>query len=188
VADEDPDPRPIKWAKWVGSIAGAAATVAGLVTGLIVFVRGCSSAGCASAEGAELSKLTVDQSITRGNYLRLHGQPPRNASPKRLREVGKQISFHVTTEGFRQKPLPVRWRVLTAGGNLVSAPALQGQLAFTLTPEKCADKGSRELWAGPTPRGNGSYVVEIQVLDPSGNELDKKRTPSFRGRDQHKIP
>jgi hypothetical protein len=166
-------------ANWVKAVAAAVTAVIGV---LIFFFPGCEPAKpCRGALDGTLSSPSIDQSVRYRSYLELVGGSEGEASEERLDEVGKLIDFRVHAQGYKHEPLQVTWWLLTAGGEPLENQRLKRQLGAVVKPGDCEDKFREKIWAGPIPPGNGAYLVEIRLLDPNGAELDRIRTPSFRG-------
>jgi hypothetical protein len=173
------DPRAIRWAKWVGIAAGALTGVIGL---FVFFVPGCEPPKpCRGTLDGALSSPSIDDNVSYDSYLGLIGGSEGEATPARLREGGKLVSFRIATEGYKNKALRVTWWLLTASGEPTSNPRHENQLGVVVMPRDCKDSGRQKIWAGPIPRSPRRYLVEIRLLDPNGGELDAIRTPPFPG-------
>jgi hypothetical protein len=164
------------WIAGVPVVLGVVATAVGLAFDLFPSLR--PDEPCTGATGAELSDVTVDQSVTRGAYYEVTGASTDGIPPDRLDDPGKLIHFDFRAEGFRDDLLSVRTFVLTDGGTLVAGPELANQLAIALEPEECLDRGRRTIWAR-TPERAGRYLVEVRLLDPDEELLDTTRTEPF---------
>jgi hypothetical protein len=167
-----------RWA-WIAGIPvllGVVATAIGLAFDLFPSLRPAEP--CEGAKGGELSDVTVDQSVTRGAYYDVTGASTDGIPADRLDDLGKLIHFDFRAEGFRDDLLSVRTFVLTDGGTLVDGPELANQLAMSLEPEECLDRGRRTIWAR-TPERAGRFMVEVRLLDPDDELLDTTRTEPF---------
>ncbi len=134
---------------------------------------------CPGVSDGHIRKLTVDPPITKGAYWELHpGSRPNNPSKAQLEMLGRVVHFRVDLNGYRGKTLGVWWWMLTPSGEPVPEPTLRRQLAFNLTPGDCTTGGTRDIWA-ELPKRNGKFQVEVQLLDPGGEQLDFGRTPTF---------
>ena len=177
--DGSRDPRLIKWAAWIGGLAGALMAV---ITVVVFFFTGWKpEEPCRGVQDGILSSPTVDQNVSYGAYLELTGGDEGEASSQRLREIGKLVSFRIETEGYKDEDLRLTWWLLKANGEPTSNPRHKDQLGLVVSPEECEDSGRRKLWAGPIPTSRAQYLVEVRLLDPKGEELDAIRTPPFSG-------
>jgi hypothetical protein len=165
-----------------GWVKGVAAAITAVTAVLIFFFPGCEPAKpCrGTLEGALISP-SVDQSVRYRSYLDLTGAKIGQASQDRLDEVGKLIDFGIHAQGYKNKPLRVSWWLLTAGGEPVADPRLRDQLGVVVRPQECADQARQKIWAGPIPATSDKYLVEIRLVNTNGSELDRIRTPAFRG-------
>jgi hypothetical protein len=133
---------------------------------------------CPGVSKGRISNVKADRSVRLGAYWKLNPGSQMSASKRRLNTLGRVVHFRVDVNGYRGKQLAVWWWMLTASGEPVSEPTLQRQLAFTLTPHDCATGGTRDIWV-ELPKRRGNYQVEVQLLDPSGEQLDYARTHPF---------
>ena len=181
---------PLTWikatAKSINSLAGWVKGVAAAITAvtavLIFFFPGCEPAKpCRGTLDASLSAPSIDESVRYRSYLDLIGAKKGQASQERLDEVGKLIDFEVHAQGYKNKPLRVSWWLLTAGGEPVADQRLKDQLGVVVRPQECVDTARQKIWAGPIPQTRREYLVEIRLVATNGSELDRIRTPAFRG-------
>jgi hypothetical protein len=134
---------------------------------------------CPGTSTGRISKITTDPPIRLNAYWQLHpGSREKNVSKARLNSLGRVIHFRVDLNGYRGKDLTVWWWMLTPNGAPLPEPTLRRQLAFGLTPHDCTTGGSREIWA-ELPKRSGKFRVEVQLVDPGGEQLDFARTTPF---------
>jgi hypothetical protein len=134
---------------------------------------------CPGVSEGRISKVSTDAPIRLDAYWDLHpGSREKNVSKARLRSLGRVVHFRVELNGYRGKDLTVWWWMLTPNGAPVPEPTLRRQLAFGLTPHDCTTGGAREIWA-ELPKRNGRFRVEVQLVDPGGEQLDFARTKPF---------
>jgi hypothetical protein len=166
----------LAWFALLPTALGIVATSVGLAFDLFPGLR--PDEPCQGTLGGELSELTVDESITRGEYLELTHADTSETPADRLDDIGKLVKFDVRAEGFRDERVTVWTSVLTSGGAPVDGLELSNQLALALDLEECRDGGRRTVWT-LTPERHGSYLIELRLLDPDDEELDSARTPPF---------
>jgi hypothetical protein len=155
---------------WDGSSSGASDTK--------------TTQACPGVSKGRISNVDADKRIRLSAYWELHPGSRVAVSKERLNAIGRVVHFRVDINGYRGKQLTVWWWMLTANGEPVPEPALRRQLAFGLTPHDCTTGGTREIWA-ELPRRNGRFQVEVQLLDPGGEELDDGHTQTFVVRAAH---
>jgi hypothetical protein len=176
--------------KAVVAVAGGLVVISGLV-GLVFHPpwAGGSSGGnsatntnasavCPGVSEGRISNVTADQRVRLSSYWQLNPGARASVSKQRLKALGQVVHFRVDIRGYRGKKLTVWWWTLTANGAPVAEPTLQRQLAFALTPNDCTTGGTRDVWT-QLPNRKGRYKVEIQLLDPQGEQLDYGRTNPF---------
>ena len=166
-------------ASWKVAVALAAGTTTILVLVFLVFPGSKPAQPCRGTLSGKLSKITVDERVRYRAYLDLQGASAGSASRKQLDAVGRVIHFSVATQGFQGKQLPIFSRILFSTGEPITEPQLRHRhLAFEVAPEECEDSGRRETWVR-LPQHTGTYLVEVQLDDDSGNQLDEIRTEPF---------
>lgn len=180
--------------RWIVTSWKAAVGVAGglaVILGLVFHPpwAGSSSSGpsdetvpttqsCPGVSNGRISKIRADQSVRLGAYWKLNPGSALPVSKERLNTLGRVVHFRVDINGYRGQELTVWWWMLTANDAPVSEPALQRQQAFGLTPHDCTTGGTRDIWV-QLPKRRGKYKVEVQLLDPAGEQLDYARTNPF---------
>ena len=138
-----------------------------------------TSQACPGVSEGRISKLSTDPPIRLDDYWGLHpGSRQTKVSKARLKSLGRVVHFRVDLNGYRGKDITVWWWMLTPNGAPVPEPTLRRQLAFGLTPHDCTTGGARDIWA-ELPKRNGRFRVEVQLVDPGGEQLDFARTKPF---------
>jgi hypothetical protein len=100
------------------------------------------------------------------------------AKPK-LTPLGVVVNFSAQIEGYRGKRSVVRWSLFDARERTKMPQSwLRNRVALRLVPEAGSDRGSLAVWV-PLPREHGPYFVRLELLDDSGNRLDKADTKRF---------
>jgi hypothetical protein len=174
------------WKAAVGFLAGL-----GVILGFAFhppWDRGSSSSAsdtktatqsCPGISKGRISNVSTDPPIRLNAYWELHpGSRETKVSKSRLNSLGRVVHFRVDLNGYRGKDLTVWWWMLTPNGAPLPEPTLRRQLAFGMTPHDCTTGGSREIWA-ELPERKGTFRVEIQLVDPGGEQLDFARTEPF---------
>lgn len=172
------------WKAVVG-VAGGLAVILGLV--FHPPWAGSSSSGasdaptataqsCPGVSNGHISQVRADRSVRLRAYWELNPGSEPKVSKERANAIGRVVHFRVDINGFRGKDLEVWWWMLTANGEPV--PGQGRQLALGLTPHDCTTGGTRQIWA-ELPKRDGRFQVEIQLLDPNGEQLSYGRTMPF---------
>jgi hypothetical protein len=145
-----------------------------------------------TSQNATFKNVSVDRNVEFGAYLHRHLvsslldkgkiEQSKNYQPADG-AVGAVVLFQLSSIGYRNKALPVRWTLYASGDNRVLAESEDHDaLPIFLTPaKKEADIGSWEIWldAGQCSR---PCFVRLEVYDPDGNRVTYKDTPAFTQR------
>lgn len=164
---------PVRIARWMSGVVGFVATFLGVVFVLFPAIK---PEGSAPTKGAKLSNPAREE-LSWGQYLdRMDlDRAPYDASA--LSRRGIFVEFDYVIEGYRNKPLPLRWQLIDArrGDQL-------GKSRDTLiTPQASTDKGSWGVWV-PLPRRHTQRVyVQLQLYEDTGEvPIGRLRTSSIR--------
>jgi hypothetical protein len=193
----DPPHRPtvrdvLRWGvtswKAVVGVAGGLAVILGLVfhppwggnsSSSASDAKTATGQGCpGNISNGRISNVTADQSVRLSAYWKMNPGARTPVSKERLNAIGRVVHFRADINGYRGKQLTVWWWMLTANGEPIAQPNLQRQLAFALTPHDCTTGGTRDIWV-EQPKRSGRFQVEVQLVDPAGEELDYGRTKPF---------
>ncbi len=196
MGDPEPDrPRRFALSSLTARIGGVGATIATLVGLLFLFVPSLQPIArhCGETASGDISQIRVEQG-TFADYLSLSDRRPREKVPgvgwvpyrkSDLRRRGNILLYKATIEGFRHKPVELRWSLLTAKDD-----ALIGKPVSTLTytsPRCSLDQIGSPVWipASKSTRNEKLYA-EILLYDASDDLARKRlvesaRSPSFIG-------
>jgi hypothetical protein len=111
-------------------------------------------------QSAEIARIGLTPRITHGNYLDYADQGNEGFTKQELAQLGAAAFARVTIVGYKGKPLTMEQQVVDARtGNVVGETR-----DFTVTPTADTVSHRWPYWV-PLPRGRGSYVMVIKVLD-----------------------
>ncbi len=168
--------RPTQIATTVSAAVALAATATGLIFTLWPTAR--PEDRPASTRADFTNNITVDH-ISFAQYLQYIGQSRSGWRRKALRRQGVLVRYIVNIKGYRDKLLPLRWRLIDArtGDQVGHSP--RGQF---LAAETSDDQAGWPIWV-PVPRGRERrFFVDIELLDDRGGGLlGQRRTRPFAG-------
>lgn len=158
-----------RWILAAGAVAGALATMVGLVFVLFPALQPPKTSAEATAT---LSNLEVDHNITLEDYLRRPGVPARavadaasRLSQEQYERAGSIVYFDVELRGFEEERCFLRWSVYDAESNKPVA-GLIGQSAWPsdiIVSHHQVSRAVKETWV-PFPRdGEGAYLVDLEL-------------------------
>jgi hypothetical protein len=156
-------------------------TVIGVATGaltLYFLARPLWHHSPAPTANGSLSGVSIERPVTFGSYLGRVGATTRASySPGQLEQVGVEVDYKATTEGYAGEKLSVRANLVdVATGAIVD----ERSLIFAPAPDRVVDAGGVPVWF--PLRRSGRFRVEILLFDPGGVvRLDAKKTGIFRG-------
>ena len=130
------------------------------------------------AQSATLSELRVDSEATFRKYLQRVDQPTRGYTERQLQRRGALLDFRVQIEGFRGKPLLLKWELFDQSGTQINESK-----AIRITPTNETNEATWQFWV-PLPRGDGSYDAFVELIEqkPSHQlKLASLRADGLRG-------
>jgi hypothetical protein len=99
---------------------------------------------------------------------------------KRFTEpLGIAVSFEAVVEGYRGKPVDVRWSLHRASSGRASPRAwLANRRVLRRTLAANSQRLSADFWV-PLPRSHGRSFIRVGIYDPQGTRLTYKDTKRF---------
>jgi len=130
-------------------------------------------------QSAAITGVVVNARTTRGQYLDYSDQSKLGFTKQQLGIVGASAFARVQIVGYRGRTLTLARQVIDARNGDVVGQARD----FLVTPP--AEKVSHRWWDWvPLPKGRGSYVMVIKVLeDEQAAAIACGQTPPFGGLD-----
>lgn len=163
--------------KAVGGVAGAIATIVGLV---FLFFPGCRPSPTPDEGSATFSKPTLEQPVTFGQYLDRVEIPRDSFTDTELNRPGVLVGVQVTIKGYRGEALPLRWYLLD-GPEIVD----QQSKRHALTADRNEAPAAWSFWV-PLERGTGPFKIVLQIYPPNAKPgqagvvpLDEEETERF---------
>jgi hypothetical protein len=127
-------------------------------------------------KGAILTNVTVDH-VSFGQYLDRIALIRSPYPPAQLERPGALVGFDFNIKGYRNKVLPLQWRLIDAK----TGDQVDRSRDLLLTPAANEDQNSWSVWV-PIPRGRSRrFFVEVELLDDHGYPLGRVRTDRFSG-------
>jgi hypothetical protein len=167
--------------KAIGGLAGAVATIAGLV---FLFVPDLMPSATPDEGSATLSKPTVELPVSFGQYLDRVEIPREGYRVEQLQEPGVLVGAQVSIKGYRGRALPLRWYVLDESTHDIVD---QQSKRHTLTADRQETPVAWPFWVA-LPRAPGPFTVVLQIYPPSAKPgrpgvvpLAEARTDPFPG-------
>jgi hypothetical protein len=152
----------MSYAKQAGVVVGLVSGVVGLFFLFFPQFRP-ERHGPPPTQSAEVTKMDLNPRVTQGNYLDYADQGKEGFTKEELAQVGAAAYARVTIVGYKGKPLTMKQQVVDARTGRVVAQRRD----FTVTPTADTVSHRWPYWV-PLPRGRGSYVMVIKVLDENG--------------------
>ena len=146
--------------KAVGGVAGAIAATVGLV---FLFFPGCRPEPTPDEGSATLSKPTLEQPVTYGQYLERVEVPREGSTEEQLARRGVLAGVMVTIKGYKDEALPLRWYVLDLSSHDIVDQQSKRHLLETDRNEAPA---VWPLWV-PLPDGAGPFKIVLQIYPPN---------------------
>jgi hypothetical protein len=160
-------------AKAVGATVTFAVTMTGVIFGLWPTLKPQEHP---ATRGATLTNRTVDH-ISFGQYLDRIALSRSPYPPAQLKRPGALVSFDFNIKGYRNKALPLQWRLVDAR----TGDQVQRLRDLIVTPAASEDQNSWSIWIR-VPRGRSRrFFVEVELLDDQTHPLTRIRTDRFRG-------
>jgi hypothetical protein len=158
---------------------GAVGAVVGLLVGITTltdwFVSKTSDPPPPQIDSQLLWAEAQNERLPLVDYLRENGMSTRGLTPRELREVGLIFAVRVRLRGTVGTPIPLQWRMFTAGGRgLPKVP--YSRIAGSFTPRANDHARTVAVWV-PFPPRAGRYVVRFSLLDKKGQPLDLTEAP-----------
>jgi len=166
--------RPVQIAKTVGAVVSFAATATGLI---FVVWPALKPDEPPVTKGATLTSVTLDR-MSFGQYLDRIAQSHVGHRRAQLERPVAVVGFDFSIRGYRNKQLPLQWRIVDAR----TGDQIDQSRDLFLTPEASEDQATWSVWV-PVPRGrNRRFFVEVELLDDRGAvPLGRVRTDLFGG-------
>ena len=163
------------------AVAVAAATVLGAV---YIVWPGARPDEPPATKGADVTIETLDR-VTFRQYLDRVALSSSGYRRTQLERPGALVRVKLVVRGYRDKRLPLRWRIVDArSGDQIqqSEGHLQSEDLF-YKPYAIQDENIAPIWV-PLPRGrNRRFFIEVELLDDGGKTpLGGARTRRFGGR------
>ena len=152
---------PVRVARWVSATVGFVATLLGVVFVLFPAIKpqGPPPTRRATLTNPATERLTWAQYLDRLDLDR----SPYDASA--LRRRGIFVEFDYAIDGYRDKPLPLRWELV----DVRSGAQLRHSRDTLIVPEAATDAGTWSVWV-PLPRRRVRRAyVQLQLFKPSGD-------------------
>lgn len=169
--------------KAAGGLAGAIAAIAGLV---FLFFPGCRPSLPQDEGSATLSKPTLEQPVTYGQYLQRVEVPPDGVTEEQLARPGVLAGVMATVKGYKDKALPLRWYVLDLSTHDIVD---QQSKRYLLEVDRNEAPAVWPLWVR-LPEGPGPFKLVLQIYPPNAKPgkpgvvpLDETETDPFPGGD-----
>jgi hypothetical protein len=146
--------------KAVGGIAAAIAAIVGLV---FLFFPDLRPDPTPDEGSAAISKPTVEQPVTFGQYLDRVEIPRDRSTKAELARSGALAGAMVTIKGYRNQALPLRWYVLDTGTHEIVEQQSKKQM---LTADRNETPVAWSFWV-ELPAGPGPFKIVLQVYPPN---------------------
>lgn len=164
---------PVRIARWASGVVGFTATVLGLV---FVLFPALKPEPPPPVKGATLTNATPEQ-LTWGQYLDRDDVDRAPYDAAALRRRGIYVEFDYTIEGYKDKPLPLRWQLIDAQ----SGEQLGNARDTHITALANSDRGTQPVWVQLPQRPARLVYVQLQFFEPKGVvSIGRVRTPSLR--------
>ena len=146
--------------KAVGGVAAAIATIVGLV---FLFFPDLRPDPTPDEGSATLSKPTLEQPVTFGQYLDRVEVPREGSTEEQLARPGVLAGVMVTIKGYRGQALPLRWYVLDLGTHDIVDQQSKRHL---LQADRNDAPAAWPFWVA-LPRGPGPFKIVLQIYPPN---------------------
>ena len=146
--------------KSVGAVAVALAAIAGLV---FLIEPDWRPTPTPDEGSATLSKPTLEQPVTYGQYLERVEVPPEGSTEEQLARRGVLAGVMVTIKGYKDEALPLRWYVLDLGTHDIVDQQSKRHL---LEADRNEAPAVWPLWV-PLPAGPGPFKIVLQIYPPN---------------------
>jgi hypothetical protein len=184
MAEQQGDPRVVRWAKWISAIVAAPAAVVGFVLLVLPHVHGDgdAAAACPSTRRASLEAAQIGRAVSYGDYLELVEAHRGGATRERLKQPGKLLDVEVAAVGWKAERLNLESWVLNEDGAVLTQDGSSHQLSATFTPSSCDEALHRKVWVR-IPQRRGRFRIELRLIDEDGAQRDSALTDTFAGKE-----
>jgi hypothetical protein len=179
--------RPIALLLQAGAIAGAIASISGIVFGVVHAVNRGHSGGRPAAPQPGQVHLAVPRSgvhrLTYAQYLKANGFDTKYAPPDQVDDVGVTVDYELSAPGYaRGAEIPVLFRVfrIQPGGYASFVDELRDTAKLEVDSDSCTCTSTFIQ----IPRQKALYHIEVQVFRPGRKTHSPLKTDvsePFRG-------
>jgi hypothetical protein len=156
--------------KWLGelsttvkAVGGVAAAIAAIVGLVFIFFPDLRPTGTSDEGSATLSKPTLEQPVTYGQYLDRVEIPRDTSTPEELARPGVLAGTMVTIKGYRNQALPLRWYVIDLGTHDIVDQQSKRQ---SLQADRNEAPAVWPFWVA-LPEGPGPFKIVLQIFPPN---------------------
>jgi hypothetical protein len=164
----------------IWTIVGRASVVVGLLGGIasLVFLLlpNIQPKPDPPVREASFAELQVEPGLTRRQYLQRVDLDPGGLDAKTLAQRGAFLEFDVRATGYRDKRLALKLELL----NATTGDEVGQEQSTTIRPQADEDAIAWHAFLVYPPRATGSFVARMELLDPAGVPIARKRSEPFQ--------
>ena len=147
----------------IKAVGGVAVAIAGIVGLVFLFFPDLRPDPTPDEGSATLSKPTLEQPVTFGQYLDRVEIPREGSTEEQLARQGVLAGVMVTIKGYRNQGLPLRWYVLDLGTHDIVDQQSKRHL---LQADRNETPAAWPFWVA-LPRGPGPFKIVLQIYPPN---------------------
>ena len=163
----------------IWTIVGRASAVVGLLGGvaglLFLLVPELQPTGDPPVRKATFAELQVEPGLTRRQYLQRVDLDPGGLDAKTLAQRGAFLEFDVQATGYEGKPLALKLELVSA----TTGDEVGQEQSTTIRPAAEEDAIAWQAFLVYPPSARGSYVARMELFDPEGDRIARKRSEPF---------
>jgi hypothetical protein len=127
---------------------------------IFTFAPDLQPSGAAPTQAATLSELAVDEGATFAQYLDRIDQPREGYDKAFLARRGALLDFRVRIEGFKGRPLLLKWELFDRR----SGDQVDESRAIQIDPTNETNEATHQFWI-PIPKDGGPFFAIVDLLE-----------------------